>query len=362
MHMKKSVSSESVEPSVYVSFKNRSDTQSTLAMAQERLDALNEDYHYLSADMNPRSSTHPYEEVTLFNIDSRPTDRASAIAQSHSYDIARDARLEFSKDNISNRRIILSQTALGAALGGNKPQFMASYMNKNHAVWAHPLFTDGEQTAAIQLAFTMNQNPNWNYPGNDDVEKVFKRHAEPLNEVAQVLAELSVKTSSLSKSLEIQPPTTPDAFIVSWDVINSSFNVLSDRYATHEAYLEAWKAERQKITETYNATVLDRGDGEHIIVPIKADLNNPGSIKAFGKQNMHPLIEELGATHAAVAQAYAPAIFPKIALRVGVGNFENNQSDLPTSQAITETVKLARYEPETLTAYTPQARDILLPE
>jgi len=362
MHMKKRVSPESAKPPVYVSFKNQSETQATLAMAQERLDALNDDYHYLSADMNPRSNTYPYEEVTLFNIDDRPTDRASAIAQSHSYDLTRDTRLEFSKDNISNRRIILSQTALGAALKENKPQFMASYMNKNHAVWAHPLFTDDEQTAAVQLAFTVNQDPNWNYPGNDDVEKVFKKHQEPLNEVAQVLAELSLKTSSLSKSLEIQPPTTPDAFIVSWDVINSSFNVLSDRYATHEAYLEAWKAEREKITQTFNATILDRGDGEHIIIPIEADLNSPGSIKAFGKQNMQPLIETLRATHAAIAQAYAPAIFPKIALRVGVGNFENNQSNLPTSQAITETVKLARYEPETLTAYTPQARAMLLPE
>lgn len=360
--MKKSVSSESSEPSVYVSFKNHSETKASLALAQERLDALNEDYHYLSADMNPRSDTHPYEEVTLFNIDTRPTDRASAIVQSHSYDLARDPRLEFSKENISNRRIILSQTALGAALKETKPQFMASYMNKNHAVWAHPLFTNGEQTAAIQLAFTMNKNSSWNYPGNDEVETVFKRHQEPLNEVAQILAELSIKTTSLSKSLEIHPPTTPDAFIVSWDVINSSFNVLSDRYATHEAYLEAWKAERAKITQTYNATVLDRGDGEHLIVPIKADLNNQGSVKEFGKQHIHPLIEELRATHAAVAQAYAPAIFPKIALRVGLGNFENNQSNLPTSQAITETVKLARYEPETFIAYTPQARKVLLSE
>jgi len=360
--MKKSVSPESIEPSVYVSFKNRSDTQATLAMAQERLDALNDDYHYLSADMNPHSESHPYEEATLFTIDTRPTDRASAVAQSHSYDLIRDPRLEFSKDNIKNRRIILSQTALGVALKENKPQFMASYMNKNHAVWTHPLFTDGKQTAAIQLAFTMNQNPNWNYPGNDEVEKVFKQHQEPLNEAAQALADLSLKTSSLSKSLEIQPPTTPDAFIVSWDVINSSYNVLSDRYATHEAYLEAWKAEREKITQPYNATILDRGDGEHIVVPIKADLNNLRSVKEFGKQNIHSLIEELQLAHAAVAKAYTPTIFPKIAVRVGVGNFENNQSNLPTSQAITETVKLAQYEPETFTAYTPQAREILLPE
>jgi hypothetical protein len=362
MHMKKSVSSESVEPSVYVSFKNRSDTQSSLAMAQERLNALNDDYHYLSADMNPHSDTHPYEEVTLFSIDTRPTDRASAIVQSRSYDLAHDPRLEFSKDHIDNRRIILSQTALGVALRGNKPEFMTSYMNKNHAVWAHPLFADGKQTAAIQLAFTLNQNPRWNYPGNTEVEKIFKSHQEPLNEVAQALAELSLKTSSLSKSLEIQPPTTPDSFVISWDVINSSYNVLSNRYAIHEAYLEAWKAEREKITKSYDTTVLDRGDGEHIVIPIQADLNNPDSVKLFGKQTLPPLIEELRAVHAVVARAYGPAIFPKIALRVGIGNFENNQSNLPTSQAITETVKLAHYDPTTLTAYTPQARAILLPE
>jgi len=358
--MKKSVSPESAEPSVYVSFKNRRDTQGHLAMAQERLDALNEDYHYLSADMNPHSTTHPYEQVTLFNIDARPVDRASAVAQANSYDLVRDPRLEFSKEHIGNRRIILSQTALGAALGENKPQFMTSYMNKNHAVWAHPLFAGDKQAAAVQLAFTINDNPDWNYPGNDEVEKVFKKHQEPLNEVAHALATLALKTGSLSKSLEILPPTTPDAFIISWDVVNSTANVLSERYATHEAYLEAWKAERERITETHGATILDRGDGEHIIIPINGDLNDSGNVKQFGRVTIHPLLEELRKAHMNIAQAYVPDIFPNILLRVGIGNFEENQGGFLTSQAITETVKSAHQRPDSPYAFTQQASTILM--
>lgn len=360
--MKKSASPETAEPSSYVRFKDCPETQAVLSFAQEQINGLNEDYDYLSDDLNPLTDTHPYEQVTLFNLDSRPTNRASAITQAHSYDLLDDERLDFSKSSIANRRIILSQTALGAALKEKTPQFMSSYMNENHIVWAHPLFADGKQTAAIQLAFTYNQHPEWLMPSNDEVEKIFHKHEKPLNEVARALANLSLKATSLSKSLEIQPPVTPDSFIISWDIIDSSQAVLSDQYAAHESYLDAWKAEREAITQAYGAIFLDRGDSEHIIIPITTDLHEKHRVNTFGKRTINPLLQKLQTAHDAIAQSYKPDLFPKIAFRVGVGNFEENQNGFLTSQSITETVKKSYYEQATNASYTEQARQILLPE
>jgi hypothetical protein len=360
MHMKKSVSSEPSELADEIRFIDRSDVRDGLALAHERLQALNDDYHNLSVDMNPHSASHPYEQVTLFTIDNQPTNRASAIAQADAYGLEQDARLDFSKESITNRRIILSQTALGAALNKKKPQFMTSYMNKNHEVWAHPLYVGQQQTAAIQLAFTKSQESHWNLPSSNDVEKVFKKHKHSLGKVAKSLAMLSLDTRSLSKSLELQPPVTPDSFMISWDVINSSGDVLSSRYPTHERYLDAFKKRlKADVTDGYDATALDRGDGEHIIIPISGDLNDKNSIKSFGQQHINPLVDKLQATHDVVAKAYSKTISPTIAVRVGIGNFEANENNFLTSQAITETVKKARRRQGSPVAYTAEAGRLL---
>jgi hypothetical protein len=359
--MKESSSPEPADPSPFIRFRDRPETQDVLNMAQERLNSLNEDYQELSESHNRGLSTHPYEQVTLFTIDKRPTDRASALVQAAPVGLEQDPRLEFSQMNIKNRRIILSQTALGEALGQKKPSIMASRMNLGkQAVWAHPLFTGDEQSAAIQLAFTVNQQPTHKNPGNVAIERVFQKHRESLDEVAEAIASLSSKTDSLSKSLEIKPPTTPNAFVISWDVKNSSAHVLTEEYAIHEAYLEAWKTEREKITRAYEAYILDRGDGEHIIVPIPKDLNNTIQVKLDAQRMMRPLIEKLQAKHAQVAHAFLPTLSPSVSFHVGIGNFEENQSGFLTSQAITETVK-AKPEAGEDIAYTAKAKKILTP-
>jgi len=359
--MKERSSPEPVDTSPFIRFREHPETQDVLSMAQERLNLLNDDYQELSESQNRGLSSHPYEQVTLFTIDKRPTDRASALVQATPLGLEQDPRLEFSQMNIKNRRIILSQTALGEALTQKKPGFMASRMNLGkQAVWAHPLFAGDKQPAAIQLAFTVNQQPAQNHPGDVAIGRVFQKHHESLDEVAEAIVSLSSKTDSLSKSLEIKPPTTPNAFVISWDVKNSSAHVLTEEYAIHEAYLEAWKTEREKITRAYGVSVLDRGDGEHIIIPIPKDLNNTIQVKIDAQRMMRPLIEKLRAKHAQVAHAFLPTLSPSVSFHVGIGNFEENQSGFLTSQAITDTVKAKPVAGEDV-AYTYKAKKILIP-
>lgn len=360
--MKQNTSFEAPQPQHR--FLNREDVQDTLVMTQERLDALNYDYHNLSLDKNPGNLTHPYEQVTLFTIDTKPSDRASAVAQSTSYGINLDRRIEFAQQNIFNHRVNLSQTALGVAIGLKSPLYMNSLMNKDHRVWAHPLLVEGNPVAAVQLAFTVDhfQTKNWKYPESSELEHIFKKHKDALTDSARVLAAFSLQRDSLSRSLEINPPTTPDSFMISWDVINSSKDVLSPRYATHEEYVRTFKGQRAILTDPFKASALDRGDGEHVIIPIRANLNNPADIQQFGRKNIPPLLEKLQFVHGEVAQAYAPDLFPKVRYRVGLGNFEESQEAFRTSQSITEALKMGQAYGNPHISYTQAAHDILLPE
>ncbi len=373
--MKRNSSQERVESPRFI---KQQETKDTLAMAQESLKALNEDYYQLDLDTNPRSKRYPYEGAVLFGIDGRLKDRASTLAHSPA-DKLEPSRLDFNREFIQNRRIILSQSALYNSLESwrknpkKEQAYYGSKMNDQHLVWAQPLIhEDSEVVGAVQLAFTVNQpNENWTVPTQDDLTDVWEKHQKPMGEVARALASLATKTTSLSKSLEIMPPITPNAFVIGWDVVKSTGDALSDTYATQEAYLERWKLERQEIIDKINAKarksddhrfeakVLDRGDGEFIILPIQtSDVNDRVQVRLDSQNHIPAIVDELIKRHAAIAQAYVPTIFKKIQTVVGAGNFEEDQDGNLTSQAIYEIKNSAEKSTELL-IYSPSAKKIL---
>lgn len=345
-------------------FIHQQETIDTLGMAQTRLDSLNYDIDDLAFRDNPKSNNHPYEGAVLFSVDSRPTDRASALLHSPSYGMNRDDRLNYFKNNIQGRRIILSQSALKASLDDGEMNhyqtFHDSKMNYGkQMVWAQPLVHGGENIAAVQLAFTLNHRQSWNAQSNDDVDKIWEKHQRPMAEVARGLAALAVKTSSLSKSLEIMPPVTPNAFVIQWDVVNSRSDALNGNYAKQEAYLETWKAAREDITKELGATILDRGDGEFIILPFEhMDLYNTPAIRRYSKREIIPIIDQLVEKHAEIAQQYLPELFKRINVTVGAGNIEEDQDGLPTGQVLYELKNLADSSTKSL-VFSPAAKKIL---
>ena len=345
-------------------FIKQKETIDTLAMAQERLVALNYDYCELSSDTNPRLRTDPYEGAVLFSIDERPSNRASTIAFAPSYGLENDPRLEFNREAIRGRRIILDQSALKNSLDdGEKHReqsFWTSKMNPGQqTVWAQPLIHEDKNVAAVQLAYSTNQNPDWILSSNEDVDKVWKKHRRSMDEVAKGLADLALKTTSLSKKLELMPPVTPNAIVIEWDVVNSRLDALSDLYATQEAYLEVWKAARAKIMKNIGHSVLDRGDGEFIILPLEhMDLNNPAIVRQYSKREILPLINELVDKHTEISTAFRMNILKKIKVAVHVGNIEEDQDGGPTGQVLYELKNLADSSAKPLT-FSPAAEEML---
>lgn len=362
------------EPEPSPRFISQPETIATLAQGNKMLQVLNEAYFNLSEEQNPSVQLHkpydypslPYESIALFSIDRRPANRASTLMHIHVPGLEHSGRLDFSIDNIINRRVILSRTALGQSLREDKgePTFRTSLMNPDHHLtWAHPLVVDTPQepehlVGAVQLTYTMNHNPDWNYPGNDDVEKIWRAHKQSIQQFTQSLGALATKTESLSRKLEIAPPTTPNAYVIQWDVKDSTRRALSWEYPTFDAYLEAWKEERRRITEPYGVEVLDRGEGEFIIVPFtsRVDVNSPYEIRQFGKTTIQPLVSKLLEAHDRVANAFLPTIFPKIYTGVGLGNIEEDSHDLPTGQVLWDVARMTRNNPEGQITYTEAAQ------
>lgn len=367
-----------VEPEPSPRFISQPETIATLAQGAEVLKALNEAFYTVSYEQNPETAKSkdpvnktPYESVALFSLDTRPTNRASTLLYLPASELAPSERLDFSMDSIVNRRVILSHTALGQSLKEDRePTFRTSLMNpEKQLVMAFPLVLDTPHEperviAAAQLSYTINQNPEWNYPGNDDLEKVWRSNKGAITELTRALGSLAQKTDSLSKKLEIAPPVTPNAYVIQWDIRNSTKSVLSYEYPIFEAYLEAWKEERQRITEPYNVQVLDRGEGEFIIIPFtnRLDVNSTYEVNRFGQTAIEPLVTQLIEAHARIAAAFAPHIFPRIYTGVGLGNVEEDQNNQPTGQVLWDVAKTSTIDPAAQVSYTATARQAIFGE
>ena len=345
-------------------FIHQPDTIDTLAMAKDRLESLNEDYHALGFQDNPRSTTHPYEGAILYSIDQQPSDRATALLHSPSYGLGNDTRLNFFTSSVKDRRIILSQSALQLSLVDgerNRPQlFHDSRMNPgSQMVWAQPLIYNDKSVAAVQLAFTLNKNPDWQFPSNRDVDTIWEKHKRPMQEVAKALAALATQSPSLSKSLEKMPPVTPNAFVIQWDVINSGLDAIHGSYAVQEAYLDTWKVARNEITKKLCTAVLSRVAGESVILPIHpTDLHNRAALRLYAKQEILPLVNELISAHNTISSAYRPELFKQIKVAVGVGHIEEDHHGQPSGQVLHQLKSLADASTKPL-VFSPEAEEIL---
>lgn len=343
-------------------------TVEMIDLARGALNSLTYDVDTLSRNQNT-GTTHPYESAALFIFDRPGRDRASALAYSPANGLEYDDRTDFVRDSILGRSLIQSQSSLGDAVKEDGPDatFRTSRMNPDaQMVWTQPLYTDApgygdEPIAAVQLTYTLNQNPNWIYPGNDELEDTWKDHRPLFNEVARSLSGLALYTDSLARSLEMEPPVSPNAFVIQWDMRNSTTGALSDSYGSLSAFLDRWKRERDRVTGPYKPQIIDGGDGEFIILQFDKllDIHNPHAIRKYGTSHVQPLLDAMMKEQARIAAAYAPDLFPKLRFGVGLGYVEPDDGDRkPTGQVIWEIARATANTPKQL-IYTEEAANAL---
>lgn len=365
------------EPEPSLRFLDQPETIATLAAAENLLAGLNDQYDDLSYDLNSKLSSHPYEGTTLFTFDTPfapgalpANDRASAILHKTSYALENSRRLDFTSDSVVRRRVILSQTALGAALKEDRtPTFRTSHMNPmGQILFTHPLIVDEPHLeepiiGAVTLSYTINQEPRWTYPTQDAIEAIWDDNKKETREVARALAALAQKTPSLSRSLEIAPPITSNAYVIQVGVCNAERSALSNNYAIFDAYTEALQVERERITERLNVQIVNHVNGETIIVPLSTvyNLNSAYEVNTFGRRVIQPLIAELTDAHERVAKAFYPHLFPRIAMAVGLGVIEEDKNNNPTGKVLWDVARVMNTDSDGV-RYTDSAQRALFGE
>ena len=296
--------------------------------------------------------------AVFFARDNYYGDTASTV-ESINRSIHDDARYSFQREKISGRRVDLYSSAVGETFGSGVQQYAQSRMNPDqHTVYGVPL-GDNSVDGVLQFAFSKEYGE---LPDEADIVSVIDMHRKNLGIAANKYFAAGSHYDSMADALLLDTPTTPNAYMVEWDLDGStrsrqtSYPMLRD-YLNHAA-----QAYRDIFTAVGGERMKANGDGEtyRIELPYPGiDRNNLQQIGVFGQAVVKSVIADLLTTHNAIAKNYDGAIGPMRVI-TELGHFEQTKmgESSPSMWDLSEVAKQAARGQDTI-AFGRQARAAL---
>ena len=295
-----------------------------------------------------------FDGLVTFSIDNWHEQSASAVAtlQPPTDD---NERFAFYRTNIAHNRIDLAATAFGDAMHMHDPQYLKSRMNpKHHHTYAPRVVIDGRVTGGVQAAFNTTYG---DVIPEKKLEAIWKQYTPAIQAVMHEFDQLAdpKKMRSIGDTLELLAPTTPNAFIISWDMAGSTAMALSDeKYGALRNYLLDAKGIFNQLSSSYKGDYHDNGDGQDMIIwlPNDVDRSDPKSVGAFGHTTILPLLSDIQSAQQELVESDYQDINPKIRLAIGLAHVEKNHFEGRTSRELWEIDQVMNIAPRSAVGYT----------
>lgn len=245
-----------------------------------------------------------FEGFALFVQDPYHEDSAGAITQVNAPHVDYH-HFSFQESAVTGRRVDLSVSTLGKTFKSGIYELAESRMNPEHHLVAgiHVPEAAGKRAAAVfQMAFTKGVGK-----ASIDLARIKERHWATIEPKCLPLLETlsqearNYPTGSIADPLRLHVPITPNAFVINWDVSESTKRAITD-YPELRDELTLLADDYAKILAdpTYRTSLINgQGDGQRLIldIPPKARLS-PDKIRELAKTSLYPLVEKLEATAA----------------------------------------------------------------
>lgn len=221
----------------------------------------------------------------------------------------------FYDTSIENRCVSIHTTSLGEALGGvtDTPTVLPSRMNPDHVVVTLPAHHEGEVVGGLQVAYPTDAEPS-----ESEVARIKNRQATV--DMLGLLACMKDQQLGISlvEALELDFPTTPNAFVANIDTVNSTAQ--SDHIRTLRSYLKDMRA---TIASVFPNIADHQLTGDGVIMPIwlppDIDPNDPRAIKIFFESTVQPSLDELTRRLNDLSADQYPDITPQHTMTLGLG-------------------------------------------
>lgn len=269
-----------------------------------------------------------FEGFVLFQQDAYHPDSAGAIAQINAPQVD-SSRLAFQNNHVANRRVDLEVSALGETFQNGRYELTESRMNpREHLVAGiHIPESLGHYAASVfQLAFTRDHGE----PTSDQLETIHRywktvepeclSHLEILHRHAELFPNRSV-----ADALELDVPTTPNAFIVGWDTSDSRVQT-RENYGKLRSDLTLRGQQFTDIVEEFGGNLMrPTGDGQvfELFIPSSEyDRLSDTSIRLFAIRALIPMVQKL--REAATTDGRPPVRFTADLGRVEQTTFDHS--------------------------------------
>jgi len=306
-------------------------------------------------------SPQSFDGIVSFATDKWYESTASAVATIQPTPDT-DDRFTFYRTNIEHNRIDLAATAFGDAMRMKDPRYLQSRMNPDqHVTYAPRVVIDGRVIGGVQAAF----NTTLGEPMPEEtIAAIWQKHAPAVEHVMREFDLLAGPETvrSIGDAFELLTPTTPNAFLVSWDTSGSTEMALSDEhFGSLRDYLIDAKHMINRLAAPNKSDYHDNGDGQDMILwlPGGVDRADPASVAAFGHATVLPLLQTIqAAQQELVAQAYAD-LNPRIRFTIGLAHLEKNEFEGYTSRELWEIAQVMNGASRSAIGYTRAARSVL---
>ena len=247
-------------------------------------------------------------------------------------------RHEFARSDIQNHSIDLLSTAVGETFTTKQSTLIPSKMNRNHVVYGIYIALPAAHEAVLQIAFDKLFGA---LPSADIIDEAWQSCQD---EITTSLGDLAVANpASIIEVCKLTTPTTPNAFVLKWDLMDSS-HVARHDYGELRHFISTFEHTIEPLITQYGGHISGYdGDSQDIVVPLpdSIDRNDPRAVKAFAAHVIMPLINKIRIAHSTIAPEYTPLM--RIRLGVGLGHIHTTtlgEETGPILWAISDKMKM----------------------
>lgn len=264
---------------------------------------------------------------------------------------------DFRNENIDGRRV-LTQTAIGRYLksSSDQPEYVHSLMNPaEHMTLVYPYKIESFIAGAIQVA--MNTRRTNVIPDMNRLVSVLDVDSSVIRNVIHSFKNLPDETETLSDRLEFEDAVAPTAYVVRWDIENSTPLALGPDSVPFKKNLVKLMSHINNLELKQADLVSGLGDGQNLVVYIPSSINpsDTASVSGFGKNTIQPLIDKINRYNTELSYDY-PEFDLKLKFAVDLYYVDKTISKLDqNSTAFWRTAKLLDEKGPEQVSYTDEA-------